>query len=888
MSIPKRNTNRDLVQRALAQAQAARLMAGAPASAVAGSSDAATLRSLSPPQLTLPGYSIVREIHRGGQGVVYEARQESTGRAVALKLIRDAALATPSERARFDREARILAQLKHPNIVAIHDSGIADGHPFLVMDYIPGTTLDQYVAELREGGESSAVGRAAARRGAPGKSGRRIDSILRLFETICEAVNVAHLRGIIHRDLKPGNIRVDPSGQPHILDFGLAKVSPFDVLADSQTAAMTLTGQFVGSLPWSAPEQATGASDTIDVRTDVYALGVMLYQMLTSRLPYDLSGSIQSVLHRIVHAEPTPPRVFNRQIDDELETLILKCLAKDPNRRYQSAGDLARDIARYRAGEPIEAKRDSLAYVLRTQLRRYRWAVALAALFLVTVLGGLVATYGQWRRASEQRDLAQVAEAQARQRFDDVRSLAHVFLFDFSDQLESLPGATRARELLVQTAQTYLHKLHQEAGQDATLRAELVAAYLRVGDIQGHPLRPNLGDPTGALASYTEALALAAPAASQDESMREQAALASQKIAQVYQGLGKAEETRTYFHKSLEFHERLLASVLAGQVEGPVTSTPFEPLVDTLIGAGRLDDAEVVLNRMLDRAASTLASEPANRAALRARAIAWDRLGGLARRQNRADLAEQRYGECLRAAQQLFDADPSDARSGRTLAAAHIRIADQLLLRDDVAAALEHCAKTLEIDERLAAADPHNVQARRDLAFAHCAVGRALLDLRRAEEAIDSLQRAVREFDRAEAIDPTNLEARRYAAITKAEIAMAFQHLERFDEAVASFEAALARFESIARDFAADPAAHNDVARTFAKMGEMALSLIDAAESPEERQSRRSQACAWLEAAQAAARRAAELGMADGPLTSGIKLLLEQCSVEASAAPTGE
>ncbi|HQE83876.1 MAG TPA: protein kinase, partial [Candidatus Hydrogenedentes bacterium] len=298
------------------------------------------------PDESIPGYQIIQEIHRGGQGVVYQAIQKSTKRRVAIKVMREGPFAGPHERSRFEREVQILAALQHPHIVAVHDSGVASGNFYFAMDYISGDALDRYVEQ----------------------HDLSVEDALRLFAKVCEAMNAAHLRGIIHRDLKPANIRVDAEGEPHILDFGLARVGLGGLTADSRPQLMTMTGDFVGSPPWAAPEQAEGLPHLIDVRTDVYALGVILFQVLTGEFPYDVTGSILDVLERVRHAEPLRPSTLRRGIGDEVETIILKCLAKDRARRYQSAGEVARDINRYLAGEPIEAKRDSAVYVLKKAL----------------------------------------------------------------------------------------------------------------------------------------------------------------------------------------------------------------------------------------------------------------------------------------------------------------------------------------------------------------------------------------------------------------------------------------------------------------------------------------------------------------------------------------
>lgn len=320
----------------------------------------------------IPGYTIIREIHRGGQGVVYLGRHDGTGRQVAIKLMREGALARQSERLRFEREIQVLAQLDNPNIVTIHDSGVAGGCGYYVMDYIAGQKLDEFVRN----NELS------------------VEETLELFGRVCQAVNAAHLRGVIHRDLKPGNIRVSPGGEPHVLDFGLAKLESVDGMASAAPTQMTMTGQFIGSLPWASPEQVGGDDGQIDVRTDVYSLGVILYELLTGRFPYVVQGPMPEVVGRILNEMPSRPGSLNKQVNSELDTIVLKCLAKPRDLRYETPGELARDIDRLLAGEPIAAKRDSWRYMSRKLVQRYwLWIVVvgvLAGSLLVAVGGSLV------------------------------------------------------------------------------------------------------------------------------------------------------------------------------------------------------------------------------------------------------------------------------------------------------------------------------------------------------------------------------------------------------------------------------------------------------------------------------------------------------------------
>ena len=316
-----------------------------------------------PPPYAFPGYRIVEVVRTGGQGAVYRAVQLRTEREVAIKVIRRTRFASRRERTRFEREVRILERLDHPGIVHIHEHGVQPGYLYLVMDFVRGRRLDEHIAAGRH----------------------TLWELLDLFTRICDVVHAAHRAGVVHRDLKYGNVLIDGDDQAHVLDFGLAKFNALDQAA----SRMTLTGQFVGSLPWAAPEQVQGLPGKTDTRTDVYTLGILLYHMLIGRFPYQVAGEASEVLANILEAPPTPPTAYRNDLDDELAAIALKCLSKDPNARYENAGALVADIRRYQVGKPVAAKCDNDWYVMRKTLSRTRMPAAVAAALLIDSIVGM-------------------------------------------------------------------------------------------------------------------------------------------------------------------------------------------------------------------------------------------------------------------------------------------------------------------------------------------------------------------------------------------------------------------------------------------------------------------------------------------------------------------
>ena len=298
-------------------------------------------------------YELLRELGRGGMGVVYQARQLSLDRVVALKVIRAEHLAREEDVRRFRVEAAAAAQLQHPNIVTVHEAGEIGGRHFYSMDHVDGPSL----AERVRTHPPSALQAA------------------RLAKTLAEAIQHAHDRGILHRDLKPSNILIGSDGEPRVADFGLAKV-----LRDE--SSVTRTGEIMGSPSYMAPEQARGRSRDVDGRADVYALGAVLYEMLAGRPPFRAATSIETI-RLAMEREPVSPRVLDPRLPRDLVTICLKCLEKDPARRYASARRLAEDLGRFLENKPIAARPVSRPERLWRWCRRKPLTAVLAASLLL-------------------------------------------------------------------------------------------------------------------------------------------------------------------------------------------------------------------------------------------------------------------------------------------------------------------------------------------------------------------------------------------------------------------------------------------------------------------------------------------------------------------------
>ncbi|HMF13418.1 MAG TPA: serine/threonine-protein kinase, partial [Gemmataceae bacterium] len=403
------------------------------------------------------GYEILRELGHGGMGVVYEARQKSLSRVVAIKMIRAGVYASPDLLARFHVEAEALASLQHPNIVQVYEVGEHDGCPYMVMEYLDGDSLARVLSV------HSQSPRAAAE----------------LVETLANAMHAAHQRGIVHRDLKPANVFVCRlaeatcghrlSAALKITDFGLAKRLAGD-------DAQTVTGTILGTPSYMAPEQASGRIHGIGPTADVYSLGSILYEMLTGQPPFRGETGVETI-QKVMFEEPQAPSRLRSDVPRDLETICLKCLEKESSKRYATAAEFADDLRRFLDGKPIAARPAGVAErVVKWAKRRPEWAVLVGVIILAVSL--LIGSFAwSYARVLGERDRARNSLQVARKSIDDLYTkMAAERLFD-EPQLDPL-----CQELL-ERARALYEELAQEHGDELEVRRDTALAWFRLGEI---------------------------------------------------------------------------------------------------------------------------------------------------------------------------------------------------------------------------------------------------------------------------------------------------------------------------------------------------------------------------------------------------------------------
>ncbi len=617
---------------------------------------------------TVGPYRIVREAGRGGMGVVYEAERcdgQFTKR-VAIKFL-PPGFAASGLTGRFLNEREILAQLEHPGIARMLDGGITDaGEPYLVMEYVDGVPLNVY-----------------ARQAALSVSGR-----LRLFLDVCGAVSYAHRRLIVHRDLKPANILVTREGAVKLLDFGLARmVEPGGTPEVTQIAFRLITPAY------ASPEQIRGKA--FAVADDVFSLGVVLYELLAGKRPFGEQGGTPAEVERAV-CEQDPAPIPRRDAAKDLNAIVLKALEKDPECRYPSVEMLAADLGNYLAGRPISARPVTLAYRATKFVLRNRWATMGATAAVVVVAATAV--------------IAMVEARRAQRRFEDVRQLANSVMFEMHDEIALVPGSTRARELVVRRGLEYLDRLSRESGNDATLLRQLSSGYLRLGDAQGKPSGPSLGDSAGAAVSYRKAIAILDRLHARDprdQGVTVDLVLALNRLCLV---VSPAESTAV-----------ALRALQLSQAE--VDARPDNAQAQRDLAASVFSVAQVH---------ASARKYPESAAEFRKALVIYR---GLDQR-NHTNVSAQNVAACLK------------------------HLGAVTLMTNDFTTAIEAYRAARDIDEQLVTANPHSTTAKLDLSFDLSDLGTTLRRMNRLPEAEEVYRRAIDLRREAHQVDPGDSRAR--------------------------------------------------------------------------------------------------------------------------------
>ena len=706
-------------------------------------------------------YLILEELGSGGMGTVYLAERAdgAYSQQVALKLIKRG-MDSEAVLGRFLNERRILASLEHPNIARLFDGGTtADGLPFFAMECVRGKPIIEYANDEELG----------------------IEDRLRLFREICSAVSYAHQKLVIHRDLKPSNILVGPDGVPKLLDFGIAKV------LDIETGGMaTMTQQFALTPEYASPEQVRG--EQLTTATDVYSLGVILYELLTGTRPFKTANTGYNEIVRvicetsparpssIVHSASKRPgaesdeekiqRAANpRALRGDLDNIILKAIRKEPERRYSSVEQFSEDIRRHLAGLPVTASSDALRYRAAKFIGRHRFAVAAAALVLVSLLAGLFATLYQARIASLER-------AKAERRFNDVRQLANSFMFEINEKIDESP--IKARELLVTRALEYLDKLAGEAEGDIELQLELATAYEKIGQVQAELFNPGLGKSSQAIISHQKSLLIRERLFEADRAniARGLDVINSRLyIGDVFSMSGRLGEARNEYQKGVALGEDLRTLAPESAAVRVSLGRCYARLGQALLRSGSLGSSLEYYEKTLVLYRELHAANPADPVMKRNLSVMYDYIGYVKLEMLQFDEAEAYFRLELDIAKEMLASDENNLQYRSSASNAYLWLGLAQGELGKFSESIPNQQTALSIQKEITESDPANYGEQNALADCYLEMGKVLAMKRDFDAAALSFGKAIEHYEAVSRNDKQNISAKRQIVLTRRHLA---------------------------------------------------------------------------------------------------------------------
>jgi serine/threonine protein kinase len=715
---------------------------------------------------TLGDFRLLGEVGRGGMGVVYEAEQLSLRRRVALKVLPLAAALDPKQLLRFQQEAQAAANLVHQNIVAVHAVGCERGVHYYAMQFIDGQTLADVIHELRakaecrtpKGGKPPAPPSRAAEDTPAGLRHSTLNSrascvtrdppffltVAHLGAQAAEALEHAHQLGVVHRDVKPANLLVDGRGHLWVTDFGLARVQG--------DAGLTLTGDVVGTLRYMSPEQAAARHALVDHRTDIYSLGVTLYELLTLE-PAFAANDRQELLRQVTAEEPVPPRRRNPAIPKDLETVVLKATAKFPDERYATAQELADDLRRFLGDKPVQARRPTLAQRAARWARRHRPLVACAAVFLLLALVGLaVSTVLVWRAERQatagwaKAQQAHEAEARERKRAEANADMAfaaaeRMYAQAFEEWLANQPGLDEAPRRFLQEALAFYERFAAENGANPRVRRETARAYLRIGRIQGRLGVPDKADEAyGRAVDLQQALADELPG---DLDCRYDLAVTLMNWVEFLIALNRYQDAERHARQA-----QLLLRQLVEQVPRSALYRDWVARMDNALGilclrTDRQQKAGDYFERSLARWRELRDEEPASPTYRRGLAVVMQNLALQLQHFGRFQEAEDYLRQSNDLKRGLLKEFPTVATYRQDLANGALNLGTVLLEFGRLSGAEEAFREAVPLWQRLATEFPRVHEVGHGLARSHYQLGRLLQARTRLPEAEQEIEQAL-------------------------------------------------------------------------------------------------------------------------------------------------
>jgi serine/threonine protein kinase/tetratricopeptide (TPR) repeat protein len=758
---------------------------------------------------TLPGYELLGELGRGGMGVIYRARQIKLNRIVALKVLAGGPHAGTKALLRHRNEAEAVAQLQHPNIVQIYEVGEHAGHAYLILEYVPHGGLDKYLGGVPQ------PARAAAQ----------------LVETLADAVHYAHQRGIVHRDLKPANVLLQELGArgqesggssqqssagtthhspltthhspltthhspltdyvPKIADFGLAKILSED------GAALTASGEMIGTPAYMAPEQATGKPNLSGPAVDIYGLGALLYELLTGRPPFRADTALETIL-QVRCLEPVSPSQLQPNCPRDLVTICLKCLQKEPGRRYATAQELAEDLRRFRAGEPIQARPVGRSERVLRWCRRRPLVAGLLAALVLALAGGAAGVVWQWQRAEAKAAEARQAQELAEANYAKIRETIDRMAQQGEANSYKLEG-----QALLQYALVAYQVLLQEKGDDPTVNLRKAQAQLRIAEIRWW-----LREQQQAAKDNQQARELLERLDAGDRAVRRLLARSHALEGEMMAfGFSKGK-----FAKAQSAFERAIKLQVALHDAEPDNVDLATELLDSLLSfsevlcwQGRGHDAKPIHKRTLALLQPLFDAAPKDSRYLQRMAYHLANVGLLHRASGKGGEAEKSYARGLDLCLQYREVEPDKPYARFWQSYCLIHLAE---VRED--AGRTHEAETgfrevIKLRKALVDGYPHMLRYHELLASALGDLSRVLRKSKSYEEALTMANESVAVAAKAVAQWRKYADARWTLANNHWHVALTLQALGKPEEAVLAYQAALAQFEKLASEFPDEP-----------------------------------------------------------------------------------